>query len=227
MHILTLLLTVGTRHIQWLIGNGSVATGYFPWQDWNRWETYVTNYVNGYISDPEQLEWVVWQEPDSVEPAVWQGTPEQFFETWKRAVIIIRRLRPNDLIVGPSTVSFNLPYLHSFLIYSQANGVIPDVLSWHELSDIGSSGYTPDLIPQHVLSIKQFLQTNNINISRFHITEYQGTIDKYRPGPTVAFIANIEAARIEGTKGNWGTDGDPRSACRHHSILYYQRFGWV
>jgi len=112
-------------------------------------------------------------------------------------------------------VPFDANYLESFLLFAKANNVLPDVLSWHELMNIGDNpvfkiyGYSPDLIPAHVETMKQFMTANGITIDKFAITEYQGAAENYRPGPTVAFIADIERSGIEGTKGNWAVNNDP------------------
>ena len=200
--------TLGAHKVQWLVGNAVISQGWTPYQDWARWQKWVTDYADSFPKT-ESYEWIIWQEPNHGDPTVWPGTQDQFFETWKIAVQIIRSLRPNDPIVGPSPVPFDLNYLEAFLLYAKANNVLPDVLSWHELWIIGDDprygthGYTPDLIPEHVAAIKQFMADNGISINKFDITEYQGDKDNYRPGPTVAFIADIERAGIEGTKGNW------------------------
>ncbi|HUD19849.1 MAG TPA: hypothetical protein VMR81_05385, partial [Patescibacteria group bacterium] len=211
---------LGAHKIQWLVGNGAVfkngqGTHWYPWQESTAWQQWVTSIVSTYPPTSVPHEWIIWQEPNQNSlpfhnPDVWSGTDQQFFETWKIAVQTIRSLRPNDLIVGPSPSFFDQPYLQSFLGYAKTNNVLPDVLSWHETMNIGDNpafniyGYTPDLIPAHVNTIKQFMAANAIiSVNKFDITEYQGSGDNLRPGPTVAFIADIERAGAEGTKGSW------------------------
>lgn len=212
----------GTKKIQWLVGNYYVVNlNKRPWENYNDWESYISNYVTTHVSNSQSYEWIIFQEPDhytynnTVHAGAWSGNDEQFFEAWKHAYQTIKHLRPNDAIVGPSPVYFHESFLHDFLLFAKENQVLPDILSWHELFPIGDAplyniyGYSPDLIPGHVASINQFMQEHGISISKFNITEYQGEADNYRPGPAAAFIADIERARIEGTKGNWAVNNDP------------------
>lgn len=206
---------MGAHKIQWLVGNAvvtknGVGTHWYPWQDYTVWQQWVTDRINSLTQNGQPHEWIIWQEANHGNPDVWSGGQGDFFNTWKIAVQAIRSIKPNDPIVGPSPVPFDEAYLDAFLLYAKANNVLPDVLSWHELYDIGSNpaygvtNYTPDLIPSHVATMKQFMQANGININKFDITEYQGYSDNYRPGPTVAFIADMERApNVSGTKGNW------------------------
>jgi hypothetical protein len=207
---------LGAHKIQWLVGNAVVTkngpgTHWYPWQDYAVWQAWVAGRINSLTQNGQPHEWVIWQEANYGNPDVWSGTQDQFFNTWKIAVQTIRSIRPTDPIVGPSPVPFDATYLEAFLLYAKANNVLPDVLSWHELTDIGGTvpafniySYTPDQIPSHVNTMKQFMQANGITlVNRFDITEYQGFSDNYRPGPTVAFIADLERVGAEGTKGNW------------------------
>lgn len=208
---LAIAKSMNPRKIQWLVGNAVVSQGWYPWQDYGRWTTYVKNYVSSNTKNGENPEWIIWQEPDSTNKDIWVGTREQFFETWKIAYQTIRSTRPNDVIIGPSPEKFNVDYLKAFLLYAKQNNVMPDVLSWHETFGLGYQGnYTPDLIPQHKNTIVAFMKANNININRFEITEYGGLEDDYKPGIAAAFLADLEASQISGTRGNWGNGDEQR-----------------
>lgn len=197
---------LGAARIQYIIGHRFINDGKFPWVDWNAWKINVADFIKTNTQNSQNPEWIVLQEPDLEQ--FWPSTQANFFEAWKIAVETIRATRPNDIIIGPSVSSFNQTYLQDFLVFAKANNVLPNVLSWHELSDIGNQGFTPDLIPQHVSTMKTFLQENAMNISRFSITEYGGASDNYRPGAAAAYIIGIERAGIEGTKGMWNFNND-------------------
>jgi xylan 1,4-beta-xylosidase len=211
----------GTARFQDIIGLeyalfNSSFDGVWPYKDYTKWQTFVQNKVTTLTANGTKYDWAIWQEPDQelgmpgdyIDKAVWSGTRDQFFETWKVAVQAVRQLRPNDKIVGPSLKRFRPDYLQSFLLYAKGNNVLPDILSWNQVGTyIGENGQTPNDIPPQVATIRQFMQSNGIPNIPIEITEYGMFKSEYQPGYAVAYITNIEQSQIEGSIGQWGWSG--------------------
>lgn len=94
--------------------------------DSTRWENLVEGMVREADSKGLQLQWNIWNEPDSHN--FWNRNGEQFFETWKRAVRTIRRVNPKAIIVGPSLSNGPCHYLYGFLLSAHAESVLPDII---------------------------------------------------------------------------------------------------
>ena len=74
---------------------------------------------------------------------------------------MLRASDPDAVIVGPSTDAFDWGYLTEFLLYCRDNGVVPDIINWHELNQ-GSNGSE---IPAHHRRMRAWLESNGMNAS--------------------------------------------------------------
>jgi hypothetical protein len=127
-----------------------------------------------------------------------------YFENWKRTVRFIRsRIEPyrRVAIVGPSITGYH-PFLLEFLKAAQAENVLPDVISWHELDktskwDLDSS----------VDRVRAFLREQGIPDRPISINEYMGEEETRSPGIAIAFFSKLEAAGVASAmRGCWGAD---------------------
>ena len=84
-----------------------------------------------------------------------------FLELWRRAVTVLRATDLDPVIVGPSTDAFDWAYITEFLLFARDNGVMPDVINWHELNR-GSNGSE---IPAHHRRMRLWLAANGMNAS--------------------------------------------------------------
>jgi xylan 1,4-beta-xylosidase len=102
--------------------------------------------------------WDVWNEPNT--GTFWQGTREQFFETYLRAYGVLRdQLGPDAWIGGPSITLYDHAFLAEFLDFCVANACEVNFLSWHELR---STGYrivpiTDNLADAYASFVDQFV----------------------------------------------------------------------
>ena len=82
-----------------LWGYGSNPNGW-PYQNYPAWEAFIRQLAQQ--NKGKKIIWDVWNEPDLKNP-FWNGSREQFFETYKRAYKILREeLGPSAMIGGPS-----------------------------------------------------------------------------------------------------------------------------
>ena len=102
------------------------------------------------LTDPE-LSFDIWNELDGFAPTQTRQAFDEFFITYRSAVRTIRRLRPGAQIVGPSATGpvqdaqylaigeMNYSFCFTFLKQAKAEGVLPNVFSWHDgLTALGS-----------------------------------------------------------------------------------------
>jgi hypothetical protein len=154
--------------------------------DWTAWENLVERLVLDAKAKGNRVLWDVWNEPD--DETFWKRNQQQFFETWRRAVVRIRRLDPDAVIVGPSTGLGD--YLREFLLYAKEKDVLPDVVSWHEL-------WPGNLEQNHAASVRMFMSLNGIPERSVSINEFQQADGRHKPGVVVAWLTHVEEEKPE------------------------------
>ena len=175
--------------------------------DWTRWGNLVEGLVREADSKGLQLQWDIWNEPDSYN--FWIRNGEQFFETWKRAVRTIRRVNPKTIIVGPSLSNGPCHYLYGFLLSAQAENVLPDIISWHDMD--------PDH-PNNVVNVRQFLAKRGIPDRPISINEFRYSDGSHRPGDIVWWLSHIEEEAPESAASSCWPDREGYSNCETHTL---------
>jgi hypothetical protein len=165
--------------------------------NWSAWETLVAREVTMNLAwgrNGTLIYYDIWNEPDYWQ--FWDGTFEEFCETWYRGASIIRALDPTAMLVGPSFAYFNLANIRSFLDYiaTRNASLIPDVLTWHEVND---RSYT---IEPRVEALRSMLETSGYAsaIDQIHLHEYGADATMFSPGPNLHTIAAIDRAQLDG-----------------------------
>jgi hypothetical protein len=149
--------------------------------DWTEWENLVEGLVREADAKGLQLQWDIWNEPDSYN--FWNRNDGQFFETWKRAVRTIRRVNPTATIVGPSLSNGPCHYLYGFLLSAHAENVLPDIISWHDMDSDH---------PNNVANVRQYLVKHGIPNRPISINEFKYSGGTDHPGLTVWWLSHIE-----------------------------------
>ena len=122
----------------------------YPPKDFRKWADICTGIIrhynegwaNGFNYGIEY--WEIWNEPES--PAMWQGTPQQFYEFYSTAATILKSRFPHLKIGGYGASGFfattrpncnnmrqgYLRFFNGFMEYMKANPTIPfDFFTWH------------------------------------------------------------------------------------------------
>ena len=175
--------------------------------DWTTWEQLVEELVREADSKGLQLQWDIWNEPDSSN--FWKRNGEQFFETWKRAVGTIRRVNPKAIIVGPSLSNGPCHYLYGFLLSAHAHNVMPDIISWHDME--------PDH-PNNVANVRQFLAKHGIHDRPISINEFMYSAGRHPPGLTVWWLSHIEEEAPESAAYACWPDREGYSNCETYTL---------
>jgi len=138
-----------------------------------------------------QIEWDIWNEPDYI--TFWGRDQAQFFQTWKRAVQLIRSRDANAVIVGPSIAQFNPndggQYIKDFLIFARDNNVLPNIVSWHALENAKN-------VPSSIAAVRKFMAANSIANLPIDINEYSGELEFTKVGTHVRYLAGLERGTV-------------------------------
>ena len=159
--------------------------------DTTEWRTFVTNVARQAKEKGWTLQWDLWNEPNLNPQPI---TQQQYYDIWRIGFKALRSVDPGAVVVGPSVAGFyaggGVDFMKSFLLYAKANSVLPDVLSWHDWD-------SPGAIPQHVQDMRDFMNSNGINITRISFNEVIYYGEYPNPGLTVKYFAAMERSGIE------------------------------
>jgi Cellulose binding domain len=184
----------------------------WPYQfTWNNWLSVVDQQV-ATVRPANLASYELWNEPDQT----WLAANGTFNDFWVRTYREVRAHDATTPIQGPS-FSDNISGMQSFLANAVATNTVPDIISWHELSN--QSKITGDVAT--VTGIEQSLGISPRPIS---IEEYAAPSQVGIPGALVGYIAKFERLGIHdaelafwngyGALGDLltGTGGQPNGA---------------
>ncbi len=169
--------------------------------EWANWEKHVSLWARRVKLAGLVCEWDLWNEPDV--HMFWARSPEQYREAWARGVVALRRELPKALVVGPSTADNQPVNILEFLRQAQARGVLPDVVSWHELND-----QTRYSIEARIDEVRRGMQAMRLPALPIQINEYLVRERSRIPAEAVEAWIQLERAGVDGVKSCW-PDLDP------------------
>ncbi len=156
--------------------------------------------------------WITWNEPD-IQFRTGGRNFEQFLNTHKAGYDAIKAFNPSYRVQAPEMAAFDRRLMHQFLLFCKQNNCLPDVLSWHELTN------DPLNVEAHTAEIRKFMVDNGIQPMPMSVTEYQaisyGTPEAYNVGENVSWLARFERSAANGLESAlysaWNyTGADPR-----------------
>ena len=156
-----------------------------------------SGYSNYYGIEP-------WNEPDGT----WNSSNGDFNSTlWKQTYSAIRTNASGYKIVGPCYSYYNHNRMSTFLSYCKSNNCIPDIISWHELSGIGS-------VANNLKDYRALETSLGISALPISINEYCDADHNLegQPGSLGEFIGKFERYKVD-------------SACITWWFTAYQRLG--
>ncbi|MGA1835829.1 cell wall-binding repeat-containing protein [Herbiconiux sp. 11R-BC] len=136
----------------------------------------------------------------------WLDNPADYFAAWDAAYRMIKQKMPSARIAGPNT-SVLFSQVEGFLQHAVAENTVPDVMTWHELSN-------PANIRNNVPVYRAMEQRS------FAGTAYEGrqlpiNIDEYAfnyhtsvPGQMIQWISAIEDSKVDADIAYWNIDGN-------------------
>jgi len=144
--------------------------------------------------------------PKSCNNVRWQKDPTAFNDAWDRAVRMIRQELPGARIAGPNT-SILYPEVEGFLRHAIAADTMPDVVTWHELSN-------PAAVRTSVRKYREWedrlfagtkWQGRHLPVN---INEYAYNYHTSVPGQMVQWVAAIEDSKVDADIAYWNIDGN-------------------
>jgi len=146
----------------------------------------------------------VWNEPDV--DSFWNRSWEQYLEYWIRAVRLLRTQLPGTLLSGPSMASSaRIPTSSKWtawfeLLSGPGNDTIPDIHSWHHLSDLDTS--LDVTVPAFESLLAQYgLPPSDYD---YDINEYAWPSEQ-NPAGSAWFIGQLERHDCRGLRAHWGS----------------------
>jgi hypothetical protein len=155
------------------------------------------------------LVWVPFNEPEgnmfgtgewSYDQVSWHTEPGPFFAAWQQAYHLIRDLDPEARIAGPNTCVL-YPEVRGFLEFARDHDVLPDVVTWHELS-------APHEVRTNVAKYRELERELGIGPLPVNLNEYAHNYHLSVPGQMVQWIAAIEESKVDADMAYWNIAGN-------------------
>ncbi|WSX09256.1 cellulosome protein [Streptomyces sp. NBC_00988] len=136
----------------------------------------------------------------SYDQVSWHTDPGRYFTAWRDIHRLIKELDPGARIAGPNTCLL-YDEVRDFLEFAQAEDVLPDVITWHELS-------TPDEIRTSVAKYRALERELGIGPLPVNLNEYAHNYHLSVPGQMIQWIAAIEESKVDADMAYWNIDGN-------------------
>ncbi|WP_328550748.1 cellulosome protein [Streptomyces sp. NBC_00366] len=130
----------------------------------------------------------------------WHTEPGPYFAAWQQAYHLIKGLDPEARIAGPNTCVL-YPEVRGFLEFARDHGVLPDVITWHELS-------SPDEVRTNVAKYRDLERELGIGPLPVNLNEYAHNYHLSVPGQMIQWIAAIEESKVDADMAYWNIAGN-------------------
>lgn len=120
--------------------------------------------------------------------------------------VVYRRIRsdyPAAKIGGPNTSVFNPKFFGDFLTYAQANNVMPDDITWHELGLSSLANFRGNYAAYRSMETARGISPRPINID-----EYATRGDLSVPGQMVQWATMFEDEKVHAMQAYWDIAGN-------------------
>jgi xylan 1,4-beta-xylosidase len=187
-----------------------------PWTQLDRYAAWVRQFAQGY-KGRGVFYWDVWNEPDF--EIFWNGTREQFFETFAVAERVLREeLGADARIVGPSTTMWRLDWIEALAEFCLRRGCRFDAVSWHDLpNDLRS---LPRL-SERVATSRELLSRpryRSLRVQEFHVNEIMGHHIQFMPGAAVGYFSELESGNADVAIKSCWPDSRGRVNCEGQTL---------
>ncbi|MDH6219186.1 hypothetical protein M2283_006520 [Streptomyces pseudovenezuelae] len=130
----------------------------------------------------------------------WHTEPRPHFAAWRQAYHLIKGLDPQARIAGPNTCVL-YPEVRGFLEFAKEQGVLPDVMTWHELS-------SPDEVRTNVAKYREMERELGIGPLPVNLNEYAHNYHLSVPGQMIQWIAAVEESKVDADMAYWNIAGN-------------------
>ncbi|WP_030615939.1 cellulosome protein [Streptomyces fulvoviolaceus] len=130
----------------------------------------------------------------------WRTEPGHYFAAWKAAYDLIKDLDPDARVAGPNTCIL-YPEVRGFLEFAKARDVLPDVMTWHELS-------SPAEVRTNIAKYRELERELGIGPLPVNINEYAHNYHVSVPGQMIQWISAIEESKVDADIAYWNIAGN-------------------
>ncbi|ROP26553.1 LamG-like jellyroll fold domain-containing protein [Pseudokineococcus lusitanus] len=136
----------------------------------------------------------------------WLDDPQYFFASWDRAYRMIKDKWPEARISGPNT-SVLYDQVHGFMEHAVAADTVPEVISWHELSNPATIRTSVDRYRGWEEEIFAGTEREGTELP-INITEYAFNYHTSVPGQMIQWVSALEDSKVFGDIAYWNIDGN-------------------
>ncbi|MFJ6086665.1 cellulosome protein [Streptomyces sp. NPDC092369] len=136
----------------------------------------------------------------SYDQVSWRTEPQPYFAAWQQAYHLIKGLDPEARVAGPNTCEL-YPEVRTFLEFAKEQGVLPDVMTWHELS-------SPDEVRRNVAKYRELERELGIGPLPVNLNEYAHNYHLSVPGQMIQWIAAVEESKVDADMAYWNIAGN-------------------
>ena len=136
----------------------------------------------------------------------WLDNPDRFFSAWDRAYRMIMQKMPDARIGGPNT-SILFDQDHAFLQHAIANDTVPQVFTWHELSNPAT---IRDSVAKYRGGEDELFAGTKWDGQHLpiNVNEYAFNYHTSVPAQMIQWISAIEDSKIDADIAYWNIDGN-------------------
>lgn len=130
----------------------------------------------------------------------WRTDPRHYFAAWRDVYRMIKDRHPDARIAGPNTCVL-YPEIKGFLRFAKENDVLPDVITWHELS-------SPAEVRTNVAEYRAWERELGIGPLPVNLNEYAHNYHLSVPGQMIQWISAIEESKVDADMAYWNIAGN-------------------
>lgn len=145
----------------------------------------------------------IWYNIGVADQAQYEVNRDRFFKDWKTVYERIRAIDPDARIAGPNETGYHTRLMTDFLTFAKRENVLPQVLTWHELS----SGSLRDF-QAHYDNYRAIERELGIAPLKISIDEYANRRDLSVPGQLVQWVSMFERNKVYANQAYWDAAGN-------------------
>ncbi|HET6859969.1 MAG TPA: CBM35 domain-containing protein, partial [Streptomyces sp.] len=146
---------------------------------------------------------LIWYGLNASDGATYEKNRDRFLADWRTAFRRIRALDPDARIAGPNEAGYDRRLLPEFLAYAKRHDVLPDVMTWHELSPGSLKDFQANF--DHYRALEKSL---GISPRPVNINEYANRRDLSVPGQLVQWVSMFERNKVFANQAYWDAAGN-------------------
>ncbi|WP_217236799.1 CBM35 domain-containing protein [Streptomyces sp. AC555_RSS877] len=151
------------------------------------------------FNEPDQI----WYNLGTSDQAQYEANRDRFFKDWKTVYQRIRAIDPDARIAGPNEAGYHTRLLTDFLTFAQRENVLPQVMTWHELSSGSLRDFQGNYDNYRSIERKLGIAPLKINID-----EYANRRDLSVPGQLVQWVSMFERNKVYANQAYWDAAGN-------------------